>query len=451
MEFLQALESDVDVVRSGEIGYLMAIVKKSFLQEHIKLLPEEYRVRKKIDEKIIEILKESIEISGVKVPIILDSEGWLIDGYHRWFAIQKIDKDIDIPIVVLENVTFSKNPLKAIALSYKINLERIGGEERQFKEHLIKETVLKMLKTIFIEYPEDEVYKWASQLKQGTIPYKISQLIAQQLDLTRQYVEHVIRGFLVVNKDEFVEILLEGRKPRKIVEFTKEEVKEREITTPQTSISREEIVKTTSQVGEMKRNSKPIGITSHCASIPQILSVKMDKEKLEKFVEKSVPITKSPYISKIVDYVPAVDIKKLERLTTSELKQICKLIDEKTPKQQVREKIEELYKKKIEEELKKQVKESYKDFCSFKEFWEIREEFHKHINPRAFDLMISEFVYEMFLKLVNYGVKHKEVIDMIRNFTDAIKSEDVEKIQAEFNNWLTFYKKFRLRKYGEVK
>ena len=56
------------------------------------------RLRKPKEDKIIE-LADSIKISGLIHPITIDTENYLICGYHRWFAFKHLKLDT-IPAII---------------------------------------------------------------------------------------------------------------------------------------------------------------------------------------------------------------------------------------------------------------------------------------------------------------------------------------------------------------
>jgi hypothetical protein len=91
-----------------------------------------------------EALKESIRTKGVEVPIVLDSEGNIIDGYNRTEIVEELRAEgsavEDPPTVVRDDLTTEQEKLDA---AWSLNMQRrhLGSEvKRDLIDRKLKET-----------------------------------------------------------------------------------------------------------------------------------------------------------------------------------------------------------------------------------------------------------------------------------------------------------------------
>lgn len=99
---------------------------------------EEYQVMPELSENEYESLKKDIEENGVKVPITIDEEGYIIDGYHRVRACDELD--VEPPKKVVANLD---EPEK-VSLSWKLNMQRRHldkGSKKEMAKKRIKQLV----------------------------------------------------------------------------------------------------------------------------------------------------------------------------------------------------------------------------------------------------------------------------------------------------------------------
>ncbi|GEM_PF-6963292 len=129
------------------------LLKKHKLQY---LTPREFISKCKLPSKTVaksiepdEELIESIENIGVKLPIIVDRNFVIIDGCRRYLTVKKLineGKDVpgQVPIVVIEDVDYLKNPEEALLRAFLINRYRRGASDKEYDIDLIADILWKL-------------------------------------------------------------------------------------------------------------------------------------------------------------------------------------------------------------------------------------------------------------------------------------------------------------------
>jgi DNA modification methylase len=89
------------------------------------------RLRKPKEDKIIE-LADSIKISGLIHPITIDTENYLICGYHRWFAFKHLKLDT-IPAIIKDVSNVHKE-----LIEISENISRSELDHLEISQHIVR-------------------------------------------------------------------------------------------------------------------------------------------------------------------------------------------------------------------------------------------------------------------------------------------------------------------------
>jgi len=349
-------------------------------------LPEPFLVRKGLKEEFIQELKESIEETGVKVPLILSDDYYVIDGVHRYLAIKQIEKSLNIPVAILRGLKWEENPYKCILLAYKINRERIGASDQQFNEKLLKEAFHKVILKIASETPEQTLTHWVNEIKQGKYPYHFVMKLVQVTELNKhtvyRYLDALILEFGV---DEFCRQLLATKKPGKIEVWVE----------------------------------KPYGAPVEGVHLSEPHTV-----------ERSVPISRAEEIKKISEYAD-ISPEKLMQLTKQELKKIAKMVEEGERPKKIRQVVEEIIREKVERKVEEIKAESRREFLAFNDFWKAIDKFvNAGISRDVLHMTVAEVVYYMFFRLLDFGYEPREVYELMKKTVEAFKSCSLDQVKT---------------------
>jgi DNA modification methylase len=98
-----------------------------------------YQVLPELDAEEFRALKEDIAERGVLVPVSVDEDGYIIDGYHRMKAVEELDIS-DPPVKVRDGLTRQEKR----SLAYRLNMQR-RQIDTESKKSLIKKRLNELI------------------------------------------------------------------------------------------------------------------------------------------------------------------------------------------------------------------------------------------------------------------------------------------------------------------
>ena len=97
----------------------------------VNLIKSRIRLRQPKEDKITE-LAESIKTTGLINPITLDTENYLIAGYHRWFAFKHLQIET-IPAIIKDVSTIHKE-----LIEIDENIKRSELDHLEISQHIVR-------------------------------------------------------------------------------------------------------------------------------------------------------------------------------------------------------------------------------------------------------------------------------------------------------------------------
>jgi len=136
---------------------------------------ERFQVMPDLEAEAYRALKEDIAENGIIVPVTIDDNGHIIDGYHRWQAAEELGiEDEDRPVRVRNGLSEEEKR----SLAYRLNMQR-RQVDQQTKKELIKQRLNELIDA-GIDKTDEEVAdelgcakSWVAEVRKGVVNSKI--------------------------------------------------------------------------------------------------------------------------------------------------------------------------------------------------------------------------------------------------------------------------------------